>query len=227
MGYMMQKRNAHVLGSGKRASVAIGRLEALQSLSSRPAMAHGLPDDMPFLTFPLKAHEARCLPTSVQNFNFGLGHMELSDRMLMTMRLQLEGTQLYWVAEMTDPELWAAIDMWRRFERLPIGLMVDNGDSWGAVFVEIGFRNKTLRDEIYRAAPQREATAHDWHEMAGLVTGFVQRQASTDIDHIPLQHVFASALLTKQYAEVAGKEPLVKKPVVVRTADGKGGVVLG
>ncbi|MFM0498407.1 hypothetical protein PQQ88_26285 [Paraburkholderia caledonica] len=223
----MNARNAHNAGPIGKSPVALGRLQALRSLSARPKMAQGLPDDMPFLTFPLKAHQARCLPTSVQNFNFGLGHMQLSDRMLMTMRLQLESTQLYWIAEMTDPELWAAIDMWRKYERLPIGIMIDNGDGWGAMFLETRFFNEQLRDEKYRAAPQREATAHDWHEMAGLVTGYIQMQATTDINHIPLQHVFASALLTKQYEDVAEKETLVKKPVVVQRADGNGVVILG
>jgi len=52
-------------------------------------------------------------------------------------------------------------------------------------------------------------------------------QATTDINHIPLQHVFASALLTKQYEDVAEKETLVKKPVVVQRADGNGVVILG
>jgi hypothetical protein len=63
--------------------------------------------------------------------------------------------------------------------------------------------------------------------MAGLVTGYIQMQATTDINHIPLQHVFASALLTKQYEDVAEKETLVKKPVVVQRADGNGVVILG
>ncbi|WP_232448212.1 hypothetical protein [Burkholderia ubonensis] len=227
MENMMQIGNAHTVGNSNKVQVAIGRLEELQSFGDRPAMARGLPEDMPFLTFPLKAREAACIPSSVGSFCFGLGRIQLSDRMLMTMRLQLEGTQFYWVAEMTDPELWAAIDMWRKYERLPIGLKVDNGDGWGAIFLETRFHNRTLRDEIYRAAPQRDATAHDWREMAGLVTGFIQQQATTDIDHVPLQHVFASALLTKQYANVAEEELLVRKPVFVRSADGVGGVLLG
>lgn len=190
-------------------------------------MAQGLPDDMPFLTFPLKQHEARCIPTVSERVSFGIGHMQVSDRMLMTMRLQINGTQLYWIAEMTAPELWSAIDMWRKYGRLPIGLKIDKGNGWGAMFLETDFYTETLKDEKYRAAPRREATAHDWHEMAGLVTGYVQMQATTDIDDIPLQHVFASALFTKQYHGVADKEPLIKKPVIVHTADGQGVVVLG
>jgi len=209
-----------------KVTVAIGSIQELQSLGCRPEMAHGLPDDMPFLIFPLKPREANCLSENVENLNFGFGHIELVDRVLMTMRLQLEMTQLYWVAEMTDPNLWAAIDMWRKYERLPIGLAVDKGDRWGAMFLEIDFRNMKLKDEIYRAAPRREATAQDWHEIAGLVTGFIQQQASTDIEHLPLQHVFASALLTDHYAEVAKEEIVIRRPAFVRRADGLGILVV-
>ncbi|KER69926.1 hypothetical protein HR51_20990 [Burkholderia cepacia] len=218
----MKGNNA--FASGKSA-VALGRLEALHSLGRRPDMAAGFPEDMPFLTFPLTASEARCLPRDVRKANFGLGHMELADRMLMTMRLQLEGTQLYWIAEMTDPELWAAIDMWRKYGRVPFALKVKNGGGWSVVFGGMDFSNKPLTDEKYRAGPQRVASTYDWHEMAGLVTGFIQTHATTDIPGVPLEHVFASALLTEQYEEVAREEPLVKKLVTVRA--GQWSYILG
>ncbi|CAE6934313.1 hypothetical protein R70211_05298 [Paraburkholderia domus] len=223
----MKGNNAYAAGQRRQVPVALGRLELLNSFADRPKLAEGLPDNMPVLTFPLKPYEARYVPMNPTSMCFGFGHMELSDRMLMTMRLQFAGTQLYWIAEMTDPELWAAIDMWRKYQRVPIGLKIDHGDGWNKVFVNVDWEIKTLRDEKYRAGPQRDATAQDWREMAGLVTGYVQGQATTDIDDTPLQYVFASALLTKQYEKVAnGEEPLVRKLVTVRAADGNGAVVL-
>jgi len=223
----MKGNNAMAAEQRRQVPVALGRLEPLNSFGERPKVAAGLPDDMPVLTFPLKAYEARCLPTNPKSMRFGCGHLELSDRMLMTIRLQFEGTQLYWIAEMTDPELWAAIDMWRKYERVLVALKIENGNSWSVAFVNIDCAAKTLRDEKYRAGPQREATEQDWREMAGLATGFVQGQATTDINGIPLQYVFASVLLTKQYEKVAtGEESLVRKLVTVRAADGNGVVVL-
>jgi hypothetical protein len=205
--------------------VALGRLEKLNSLSCRPDMAAGFPEDMPFLTFPLNEREGRCLTDDMRRVNFGLGHIELEDRMLMTMRLQLEGTQLYWIAEMTDPELWAAVDMWRKHERVFFGLNVKDGNGWHTLYAGIDFRNERLRDEIYRAGAQREATAYDWHEMAALVTGFLQKHATTDIPGVPLKHVFASVLLTQQYEGVAKEGMLMKKLVTVRA--GQWDVILG
>jgi len=224
---IMKARNAFNAGLSGKSPVAIGRLEELRSFSERPNMAQGLPDDMPVLTFPLTVREARCIPASVQDFTFGLGHMQIADRMLMTMRLQLNGTQFYWIAEMTDPALWAALDMWRKYEFALIGLKIYDGDSSRVTFASSRFYNRTLTDEKYRSAPRREPTVDEFHEMAGLVTGFVQMQATTDIPHIPLQHVFASVLLTEQYKDVAGKEPAVKRPIVALRADGMGAVVLG
>ena len=143
----------------------------------------------------------------------------------MTMRLQLEGTQLYWIAEMTDPELWAAFDMWRKYKRIFFGLNVKHDSGWNSVFAGIDFRNEPLTAEKYRTGPRREATAYEWHDMASLVTGFIQAQASTDIPGVPLQHVFASALLTQQYEGVAKEAMLVKKLVTVRA--GQWDVILG
>ncbi|MFP3693623.1 hypothetical protein SB784_36710, partial [Burkholderia sp. SIMBA_048] len=79
----MKARNAFNAGLSGKPPVAIGRLEELRSFSERPNMAQGLPDDMPVLTFPLTVREARCIPASVQDFTFGLGYMQIADRMLM------------------------------------------------------------------------------------------------------------------------------------------------
>ncbi|WP_321845869.1 hypothetical protein [Paraburkholderia bannensis] len=223
----MKERNAFNAGFGGKSPVAIGRLEELRSWRGCPDLKEGLPEDMPFLTFPLTPHEARCIPNLTKEYCFMFGQMQLSDRMLMTMRLQLDGNMFYWIAEMTDPAVWAAIDMWRKYERLPIGLKVDNGDGWSPMFLDLGFTNKTLSFEKYRAAPRREPTAHDLYEMVGLVTGYVQMQATTDFEHIPLQRVFASVLLTEQYEGVASHEPMVKKPVMVLRPDGMGATILG
>jgi len=83
-----------------------------------------------------------------------------------------------------------------------------------------------MQDEKYRYAPQRVATPHDWKAICALVTGFMQMQATTDIAGIPLEHAFAAGLLTKQFEAVAEQEPLVKKSVIVKTADG-GRILIG
>ncbi|MFL9886170.1 hypothetical protein PQR66_24230 [Paraburkholderia agricolaris] len=215
----MMRMNKIVSG---RVPVALGRLQELSSFDNRPKMAAGLPDDMPFLTFPLRESEAVCLNSMRGAPNFGFGHMELEDGRLMTMRLQVGGVQFYWLAEMTDPGLWAAIDKWRSAGRFPIGLKIDRGNGyWDIAFLSVDGVVGRLTDEKYRLAPRRVVTAHDWHAMSGLVTGFVQRQATTDIPGVPLEHVFASALLTEQFEAVAYDEPLVKKPVVVKAPHGR------
>jgi hypothetical protein len=184
--------------------VALGRLEELASFKDRrPRMADGLPDDIPVLTFPLRASEACRLGSSFQKANFGFGHMEIEDGLLMTMRLQLQGVQFYWLAEMTDPELWAAIDRWRSVGRVPFGLQIERGNKWDMKLGALNISPGRLTSEKYRAAPPRLVAAHDLHSMARLVTGFIQRHATTDIPGIPLEHVFASVLLTKQFEAVA------------------------
>jgi len=93
--------------------VAIGTLEKLQSLRPKPNQAAGLPGDIPVLTCPVPSTDAHCLASNYSQSRFGFGRIQLEDGWLMTIRLQLGDLQIYWLAEMTDPEVWAAIDMWR------------------------------------------------------------------------------------------------------------------
>jgi hypothetical protein len=205
-----------------RVPVALGRLEELSSFDNRPEILAGLSEDMPILTFPLRESEATCIKLMREGGspNFGFGHMELTDGRLMTMRLQVGGVQFYWLAEMTDSELWAAIDKWRSAQRVPIGLKIDRGDTWGIVFLSVDKVFGRLTDEKFRAGPPRVVTAHDWHSMSGLATSFVQRQATSDIQGVPLERVFAGALMTEQFEKVAYQEPLVKKLTVVKSSRG-------
>jgi hypothetical protein len=202
--------------------VALGRLETLESFGVRPEMAKGLPGDMPFLTFPLRVSEFQCISQQQGAANFGFGRVELEDGLLMSMRLQLGGVQFYWLAEMTDPELWAAIDMWRRYQCIPISLKIEKGKNlWDMAFLSMDIDSETMRDEKHRYDPQRTPTPHDWQAIAALVTGFMQMQATTDIPDIQLEHVFACGLLTKQFEPVAQEQPLVQKPVIVKTTNGQ------
>ncbi|MGT2476651.1 hypothetical protein [Paraburkholderia terrae] len=202
--------------------VALGRLEELKSFEATFKQAAGLPGDIPVLTFPLRQSEFRCVSQQQQGAgNFGFGRVELEDGLLMSMRLQMGGVQFYWLAEMTDPELWAAIDMWRRYQRIPIALKIEKGNNlWDMAFLTMDIEAEPMRDEKYRCAPRRVATPHDWKTISALVTGFMQMQATTDIPGIPLEHAFAAGLLTKQFEGVAEQEPLVKKAVIVKTTDG-------
>ncbi|WP_245253872.1 hypothetical protein [Paraburkholderia sp. LEh10] len=197
--------------------VPLGRLEELQSFDERPELARGLPGNIPVLTFPLRLSEAQCLSRNYRGYHFGFGHVETGDGMLLTMRLQLETLQFYWIAQMTDPELWAAIDMWRQEQRIPIGLKIQSGKAWDISFLFLDVPLPTpLTAEKHRCAPQRVVTPHDWKCMAALTGGLMQIQATSDIPGIPLEHVFASALLTQQFEGVAGKEPLIKMPMVIK-----------
>ncbi|ACC75965.1 hypothetical protein Bphy_6958 (plasmid) [Paraburkholderia phymatum STM815] len=160
--------------------VALGRLEELQSFDERPRLAAGLPGNIPVLTFPLRPSEAQCLSRNYRGYQFGFGHVETGDGMLLTMRLQLEAVQFYWIAQMTDPELWAAIDMWRREQRIPVGLKIQNGKAWDISFLVLDMPLPTpLTAEKYRRAPQRVVTPHDWKCMAALTGGLMQIQAVT------------------------------------------------
>jgi len=72
----------------------------------RPGKAVGLPDDTPALTCLVTAADAHCLKTNYSASCFGFGYVELDDCVLVTLRLQLGDLQVYWLAEISDPEVW-------------------------------------------------------------------------------------------------------------------------
>jgi len=198
--------------------VAVGTLEKLQSLRTKLNQAAGLPGDIPVLTCPVAATDAHCLASNYGQSSFGFGRMQLEDGMLMTIRLQLGDLQIYWLAEMTDPEVWAAIDMWRRARRVPIGFKVDAGDQRRVKFCAPEVPLGKLDNEQFRT-PDREPTAHTWHGIASLAgSGVLQTGATSDIPTVPLRRVFVNAVLTERLQPFTNDRPIVKQRLIVKLA---------
>jgi hypothetical protein len=198
--------------------VAVGRLEKLWTLRKGSSPATGLPGDIPVLTCPIAASDALCLESNNRQSCFGFGRIQLDESVLMTIRLQLGAVQVYWVAEMTDPEIWAAIDMWKGVRRVPIAFKVEAGDRWRIKFCTPEITSKKLSNEQYRTL-DREPSAHTWHGLASLVgSGLLQMGATSDIPGLALRRVFVNALLTERLEPFTKERPLVETRLIVRPA---------
>ena len=198
--------------------VAVGRLEKLRTLRTASSPATGLPGDIPVLTCPIAARDAQCLASNYRHASLGFGRIQLEEGILMTIRLQLGEIQVYWVAEMTDPEIWAAIDMWKRVRRVPIAFKVESGDQWRVKFCTPEISSGKLSNEQFRT-PDREPTAHTWHGLASLAgSGLLQMGATSDIPGVGLRRVFVSALLTERLEPFTKQRPLVETQLIVKPA---------
>lgn len=179
--------------------VAIGRLVPLQDFKPRPKQTIGLPREISVLTCAIGPTEGYCLSRKPGEASFGFGHIELDDGPLMSIRFQLDDLQVYWVAQLTDPEIWAAIDVWKRAGRVPILFDVEEANRRHQMVCVIDLPSDTSRHDLHRLRPDRAPTGRTWQSMVSLAaSGQLQMQATTDLQGIPLRHVLANVLLTKR-----------------------------
>ncbi|CAD6516022.1 hypothetical protein [Paraburkholderia metrosideri] len=197
--------------------IAMGRLELLKSFECRLKQSIGLRGDMPVLTCPVAAVDADCFEMRNGEANFGFGTIRLSSGLVQSIRVQVNDIQIYWLADMTDPEVWAAIDMWRQAKRAPIQFDVrgEPGEAGHSLFMKMGVPQGTYQNEQFRNAPMPPAE-RIWKEMVTLAdSGMLQSQAETDIEGIPLRRVFVNVLFTERFKPCVDVSSLTEMPVRV------------
>ncbi|HIH2750527.1 hypothetical protein L3V59_39350 [Burkholderia aenigmatica] len=184
--------------------IAVGSLSKLKKFQASK-LAKGLSADFPMLCCPIAAEDAHFISSGATRCGMGFGTIPAFGSPLMTMRLQLNGTQIYWLADLTDPEVWAAYDKWKRAGRVPISLDFDEGSQQECIFCvpEISRQRSDL--EPLRVHAGKPLTDYVWKTMVTLAaSGLLQRQAASDLSDVRLERVLVNLLVTKRL------EPFVK-----------------
>ncbi|WP_147309972.1 hypothetical protein [Paraburkholderia sp. BL6669N2] len=198
--------------------VPLGRLEQLKSLGYRPKQSIGLPQDMPVLTCPVAAHDAECFSMKDGQLNFGFGTIQTQHGLVQSIRLQLNDVQIYWLADMTDPEVWAALDKWRKAGHALIQFDVrgQTEELGYSLFLKAGVPHGTYRNEQFRNVPAPSAQLI-WDGMATLaMSGKLQRQAESDIEGMQLRRVFVNVLLTGRFKPWVAADKMVEMPTPMK-----------
>lgn len=197
--------------STKSDFLPMGALEELQSLGVQFEQARGLPGNLPVLSCPISEEQKHLLGSQGGKSNLGFGCINLADgSKLHTIRFQTGGLQFYWVADMVDPEVWAAIDMWRTVGRMPLLFRIENGKDWDAKFGVIGGPTGSLRNEVFRSGANSEPSAWTVTQMLRLVaSGILQQEATSDIPGVPLRHVFVNVLVTERVRKFIDRSTMV------------------
>ena len=106
--------------------------------------------------------------------------------------------QFYWLADMVDPVMWAAIDAWRMVGRFPFMFYMENGKTWDGTLGVVNAPSGPLRNEVFRRGANVVPSASTTGELLSLVaSGKLQTEATSDISGVPLRHLFLSALVTE------------------------------
>jgi hypothetical protein len=132
--------------------------------------------------------------------------------------LQVNDVQIYWLTDMLDPEVWAAIDKWRKAKEALVQFNVrgEPGEPGHSVFLKPGVPRGTYRNEQFRngLAPSPQ---HIWDGMVALAqSGILEQQAESDIEGIPLRRVFVNLLFTERFAKCVDINRVVEKPMNVK-----------
>jgi hypothetical protein len=138
--------------------------------------------------------------------------------LLQSIRVQLNDVQIFWLTDMTDPEVWDTIEKWRKAKEALIkfdvrGQLRELGQP---LFLKAGVPQDTYRNEQFRNSPAPSAQLI-WDDTAALAkAGRLQQQAATDIEEIPLRRVFVSLLFTERFKPCVDADKMVEMPVRVK-----------
>lgn len=193
---------------------AVGSLKPNSEFQTSSLSAKKLPGGLPVLMGTVDHKEFDSLMRPGGRGSFGLGNMAFNvagkTRHILTMRAQVEATQLYWLADMSDAEVWAAIDAWRKQKRIPVVF----GDSNRVAYTVSEYRPISYKVEDFRREISPKVSREFW-DMAttAAVSGFVQMQATTDIPGVKLERVGVNVLVTKRMRRFMNGQPLREKPI--------------
>ncbi|WP_157160278.1 hypothetical protein [Cupriavidus sp. BIS7] len=169
----------------------------------------------PALSCPVAASKAHCAPALDVPSAIFFEAILFDDAVIMTIKVQLGGTQIVWLADMEDPEVWRAIEMWRDAKAVPIVLAVENGENWNYLTYMVPMCSAKLGIEELLPKIEGLRSSTLWNYMTSQVTRFYLRlQATTGIPGALLEHVIDCPLLTSTTSSYPREEHRKRARVV-------------
>lgn len=206
------------------AAVAFGSISPNSEFKADSRLAKGLPGNLPVLSGILDVPDFETLTRAYGRGDspvcLGFGNMQAcsaSGQMLsiMTIRLQLGGVQLYWLADMSDAEVWRAVDAWRKRKQLPISV----GHSKQMLYMVPDYAVGRMVLDSFRGEIRAEASPEFLDVVCGLASsGIVEAQATTDIPGVELQRVLVNVLMSPRLRKFVNGRVMREKPIVVNQA---------
>ncbi|REG50892.1 hypothetical protein B0G80_7361 [Paraburkholderia sp. BL6669N2] len=184
------------------APYAIGRLEPLQSLKYKPKCADGLPDNFPVLTIPIEEPEVDLFRIENARIGFSFSIIEWGEVLVHCFRLQVEDTQVFWLTDVTDSEIWEAMDQWLRAKSVLVHFKVQG--QWAIDERSFIMKPEFIEENPYaefqhRSAPQANVA---WDHMLDIAEcGFLILAAESDDEALPLRRVYQNLLRTKRFEQ--------------------------
>lgn len=210
----MQNHDFHLLSAGRH--------HLPHELGLEQQLAGRVSRDTPILTCPMETDDFRFIENQRATSCFGYGSTKLGGIPVLTIRLQLGSTQIYWLADVTDAQVWKAMDKWHGSRRASHAFIVPTPGSQRAAFGQSPVAGSAPVIGQLRRHISAHAPADMWDMMTAIAaSGLLQVQATTDIPHIRLERVLVNVLVTQRYQGMLEGRAFSQKPVVV-TSSGAG-----
>lgn len=168
-----------------------GTVQKARDFAEFSSTAASLKPETPVLVTTIDLN--RFLDASRANGMFGFGHFRAGDRIVLSFRLQSGAAQIYWLADSTDPNVWALIDDMKKVGEA--GFLL--GGEEQSVFIPW----KLMPQEDLIGAIRAECLARPGDHSDAVLdlarSGFVEKNATTDIPGIELDYVHVSILSMK------------------------------
>jgi hypothetical protein len=207
---------------------AIGSLAPLSEFETKTFRSRQLPPSFPVLTCTVDRREMQLVKVPRAQGCFGYGNMTVvrpgtnNLHRVLTIRLQLGCNQVYWIADITDAEVWKAIDVWKKRGRVAVAFL--QGDECALTVADC--KKGKLDIEQFRTG-EMPLVPKEFIDIAGTIAdgGALRMQASTDIPGILLENVIANVLLSSRLRKFIDHEPIAERPVIATQGSAGAGLI--
>jgi hypothetical protein len=188
--------------------LAIGSIIPNELLWPHLSVARELPAKVPVLRGTLEKRFFNDMDRRDGRANIGFGSIPFKTGNgatchILTIRYQIEEAQCYWLADMSDIEVWNAIDTWREYRVIPV--LFRGGDE--VLYSTISYPPAVAELERYRGEVSSEVSREFWDFAVGLASsGFIRSFATTDIEGAALKKLAANVLVTERLKPFADEE---------------------
>lgn len=190
--------------SGSEGLFQFGTLLPLWTFRPRPEKTYGLPDGTPVLTCTVTNKEADCLKTDHSESFITFEWVKTDDFITLNICFHLGFSRVYWVVDICDPEIYEAIELWKRAGQVPIAFFAREAEAQRQLYHTVRMPPFNPKVGTFWTDPRHEPTARRWEAMTELLDAWRRLSGTRDvIAGTTLRQALGNVLLTKRWERLA------------------------
>ncbi|MFM0009102.1 hypothetical protein [Paraburkholderia sediminicola] len=178
--------------------VRSGTLVPLWLLGLRLQAIGGMPAETPVLTAALDASTADNFVECGADGTLTFGNFETASSVYIRFRYQ--DIEIYWLVDISDPEVWEALDKWKAVGRVPIQFYAPGSEQKQSKLEIVDMPSDTEPFGPGRCAIGEQPTSFTWDGMIALAeSGGLEAETLFDLPTVPFRKVVVNVLVTRRW----------------------------